>query len=452
MKYYLILFIWLFSINTHAQKKTTRILFLLDMSGSMYARLDKTSRIDAAKKLMLHLVDSLKDVPNLEIALRCFGHTQPPAYHDCKDTRLEVPFSPGNHKLIQQKIQQMVPKGYTLIAYSLQQAAADFPKDPGSRNIIVLITDGIEECKGDPCAVSEALQKSGVVLKPFVIGLDGDVDFKTAYQCVGRYYDVQTEEGFQNAMNIVIAQAMNNTTCQVNLIDAYGKATESNVGMTFYNQDNGRLEYNFVHTMNDRFVPDTLTIEPTIKYKIVIHTIPSVIKENVELTPGKHNIIPIDVPMGGLKLIVNGLTPGERIPCLIKKSGDYHTLSVQDFNSTRRYILGRYDLEILTLPRTYLKEIQLDPLNITTVEIPVPGKLSIVSNTDVYGAIYQWNNNRLEWVCDLDNDIRKKVISLQPSFDRPYKIIYRYKNQTSAANTLEKDFNIISSQTTLITL
>ncbi|MEI6881723.1 MAG: VWA domain-containing protein [Bacteroidota bacterium] len=442
----------LFSSNIYAQKKTTRILFLLDGSGSMYAKLNKGTRIDAAKKLLTHIVDSLKDVDKLEIALRVFGHTQPTSYHDCKDTKLEVPFAKGNNDLIIQKIKSINPKGYTLIAHSLLQAANDFPKDPGARNILILITDGIEECQGDPCAVSEALQKAGVILKPFVIGLDGGVDFKTAYQCVGRYYDVQTEEGFQNVMNVVISQAMNNTTCQVNLIDAYGSATESNVGMTFYNQDKGGLEYNFIHTLNDRNLPDTLTIEPTIKYKIVVHTMPPVTKENVELQAGKHNTIPIDVPQSNLQLIVNGIGPNERVECLVKKAGEHHTLTEQDFNTNRRYIIGNYDLEILTLPRIYLKEIPIEPLKTTKIEIPTPGKLSLVSTIDLYGAIYQWNNNKLEWVCDLDVNLRQKVISLQPTLDKPYKIIYRYKHQTKASATFEKDFSITSAQSTLIKL
>ena len=41
-------------------------------------------------------------------------------------------------------------KGTTPIAKSLEEAAADFPID-NSRNIVILITDGKEECGMDPC-------------------------------------------------------------------------------------------------------------------------------------------------------------------------------------------------------------------------------------------------------------------------------------------------------------
>jgi Ca-activated chloride channel family protein len=125
------------------QKVKTRILFLLDASGSMYASMDKDNRINVAKRIMSKLMDSLENAKGVEVALRVYGHRSPPAQHDCKDTKLEVPFAPHNHAAIKKEVAKIVPKGTTLIAYSLQQAAYDFPKEPGVRNVIVLITDGI---------------------------------------------------------------------------------------------------------------------------------------------------------------------------------------------------------------------------------------------------------------------------------------------------------------------
>ncbi|MDP3927902.1 MAG: VWA domain-containing protein, partial [Bacteroidota bacterium] len=201
----------------------TRILFLLDASGSMYARMDNDTRINVARKLLSKTIDSLVGTPNLEIALRVYGHTSPPSQRNCKDTRLEVPFRKDNFDEVKSRIQAITPKGTTLIAHSLLQAAYDFPKEPYTRNVIILITDGIEECQGDPCAVSEALQSQGIILKPFIIGLGSTADFKKAFECVGRYYDANTEQGFDDALKIVVSQALNNTTAQVNLLDIFSK-------------------------------------------------------------------------------------------------------------------------------------------------------------------------------------------------------------------------------------
>ncbi len=162
--------------SLQAQHKT-RILFLLDGSGSMYAKMQNETRISAAKRLLGNMVDSLRNVPDLEIALRIYGHRSPSSAQDCKDTKLEVPFAPDNHDEMLGVIKGLTPKGTTLIAYSLQEAAYDFPKEDNVRNVIILITDGLEECAGDPCAISEALQRQGIILKPFIIGVGGDPTF-----------------------------------------------------------------------------------------------------------------------------------------------------------------------------------------------------------------------------------------------------------------------------------
>ncbi|MEC8739218.1 MAG: VWA domain-containing protein, partial [Bacteroidota bacterium] len=212
----------------------TRILFLLDASGSMYAKMEESNRINIAKKLLIRLADSLTQLENVEIALRVYGHQSMKQKRNCRDTKLEVPFGELNQIQIREKIKGIRPKGTTLIAYSLQEAAYDFPQDKASRNIIILITDGIEECDGDPCAVSLALQKQGVILKPFIIGLGKNAKFRSEFDCVGQFFEAKTEKDFQNVLNIVVSQALNNTTIQVNLLDVYGRPTETDVNMTFY--------------------------------------------------------------------------------------------------------------------------------------------------------------------------------------------------------------------------
>src|SRR4051812_33235832 len=74
----------------------TRIEFLFDASQSMYGKWQTGAKIDVAKKLMNSLMDSLRYVPDLELALRVYGHQKPFPPQDCDDSRLEVPFGKGN--------------------------------------------------------------------------------------------------------------------------------------------------------------------------------------------------------------------------------------------------------------------------------------------------------------------------------------------------------------------
>lgn len=440
-----------FALLAQAQvKPKTRILFLLDGSGSMYAAMDKDVRINIAKKLLGKIVDSLENAREVQVALRVYGHTTPPGQRNCKDTRLEVPFKPHNHKQVKDKINEIVPKGTTLIAYSLQQAAYDFPKEPGVRNIIILITDGIEECEGDPCAVSEALQSQGVVLKPFIIGLGSTDDFRKAFECVGRYYDANTEESFNNVLNVVITQALNNTTAQVNLLDVNGKATETNVNMSFYDMQSNQLMYNYIHTMNERGVPDTVLLDPIYRYRMVVHTIPPVEKTDIEIIPGRHNIIAADAPQGYLLLKITGTTNYADLKCIVRKKNTMQTMHIQNANTTEKYLVGKYDLEVLTLPRQVFKDVSVDQNTTTTLEMPQPGRLYISAFTQQYIAdVYVMNRNELVWVARLPQENKQHNIIMQPG---KYKIIYRPRTSTRSAQTFERDFNITSGSVTNLNL
>ena len=78
----------------------TRILFLLDGSGSMLAKWENTYRITAAKKLLSDLVDSLRTDTNLELALRVYGHQYDRRLKRCDDTKLEAPFARDNQDVV----------------------------------------------------------------------------------------------------------------------------------------------------------------------------------------------------------------------------------------------------------------------------------------------------------------------------------------------------------------
>lgn len=450
LKIALILLLVCFYVDSSAQKQPkTRILFLLDASGSMYAKMDSDIRINVAKRLLSKMVDSLKSIPDLEIALRVYGHQSPKNQQNCKDTKLEVPFAPNNHDDIQKEIKLINPKGTTLIAYSLQQAAYDFPTKDGVRNIIILITDGIEECSGDPCAISEALQKQGVILKPFIIGLGDDGLFKAAFDCVGRYFDASTESSFENILGVVISQAINATTAQVNLLDINYNPTETNVNMSFYDSRSGRLIYNYYHTLNNRGLPDTMVLDPTFKYDLQVHTIPNVWKRDIEILAARHNIIAVDAPQGDLELKVDGITAYPRLEAIIRKSGTTATLHVQDFNTRQKYIVGTYDIEILTTPRIYLNNIKVDWSATKTINIPQPGKLNVVAMNDYYASIYQEKGGKMEWVADINPNIRKQVIIIQPG---KYRLVYRPVKSTNILQTQEKTFEISSGGSTIVYL
>lgn len=438
--------------QSQIQPPLTRILFVFDGSQSMYGLWQSGKKIDIAQRLLSELLDSLSDIEyDIELALRVYGHQSPVISRErrnCEDTKLEVPFAKNNTERIKNKLKAIIPKGTTPIAYTLEKAAGDFPSCDNCRNIIILITDGIEECEGDPCAVSWALQKKGVILKPFVIGMGLNEDIKKSFECVGNYFDAGNEMAFKKVLNIVISQVLNSTTAQVNLLDIYGNPTETNVNMTFYDQHSGAIRYNYIHTINHRGNPDTIMIDPLETYRMVVHTIPPVEVDSITLIAGKHTIIAVDAPQGNLQLKVRGKSDYKSLQCIVRKTGESQTLNVQDFNQTTKYLVGKYDLEVLSLPRTLINDVEISQSHTTTVEIPQPGIASILMSSRGYGSIFVEEDNQLKLIYNLKETTRETLV-MQPG---RYRIAFRPRNSKQSIYTMEKSFKIVSGNSTLVKL
>ena len=438
----------LLSVEVFSQKKqepVNRILFVFDASQSMLGRWQSGRKIDIAKQLLTNITDSLKDVKNLELGLRVYGHQRSFPPQDCDDTRLEINFIPSNvfADRIKGKLSMIRTKGTTPIAKSLEEAAADFPLD-NSRNIVILITDGKEECGMDPCAVSRLFAKKGIILKPFVIGIGLDKSWKDNLDCVGTFFDAANERDFSNILNIVISHVVDNTTTQVNLLDSLGNPTETDVPLTFYDNFTDIVKYNFVHTMNSMGNPDTMIIDPVLKYKVIAHTIPPVESDIITIQPGKHTIIPLKTPQGKLKIIIN---TKEDYQFIIRKKGERETINVQNINTTQKYLTGFYDIELLTLPRQYFNNIRINQNQLTKLQLPSTGLVNILLPANGYGGVYLNDGDKLTEIYKFNGESNQYKLTLLPG---KYTVIYRAKSSKKYIYTNEETFVIKSGKSQLI--
>ncbi|MDI9341091.1 MAG: VWA domain-containing protein [Sediminibacterium sp.] len=441
IRWYICIFVLFSAIGTNAQT-TNRILFIFDDSYSMYAPWNSNIKIEVAKKVMGDFLDSLKGIPNLELALRCYGHTtffKPD--RNCKDSKLEVPFAPAktNYLKIKQRINRLEPLGTTPIAYSLGESTADFTPCSHCRNIVILITDGIEECEGNPCQVSIEMQKKGIFLRPFVIGVGLDVKFADAFACMGKFYDVSNEANFKDVLKLVLTEALSQTTVEVDLLDIAKKPTETDVDMTFYEAGTGKVKYNYLHTINHRGKPDTLVLDPDLRYDLTVHTIPPQEKKGISIVKGQHNIIPVDAPQGFLKLELDGPISKYYPSTIVRKAGEMKTLVVQEFGKTEKLIVGKYDLEVLTLPRIYLKDVEIKQSSTNTIKIPTSGNVVFSRLGTGYGSIYTDTGKEVNWVCNLNTTLQSEIIYLQPG---KYKVVFRYESARETLKTIERNFEV----------
>jgi Ca-activated chloride channel homolog len=424
----------------------TRILFLLDASGSMLEQWERPNqtRWSVAKSILIKLVDSLGQNNKLELGLRVYGHRSPQEIKNCKDTWLEVPFKPRSHTLIIQKLNEIRPKGVTPITYSLEQAANDFPTSAGYRNIVILITDGIESCGGDLCAMSRAMQKKGVFLRPYIIGLG--LQTEKSLECAGRYIDADTPGKFNDVLNEAIETSFAKTTVSVDILDANNQPTETNVNVSFLNSYTGIPMYDFVHYRDRQGRPDTVQIDPVVDYDLVVNTIPPVIKNNIALLIGKHNVLSIRAPQGNLVVTQDGRRDNN-LQALVREKGKSELIHTQRSNETVRYLTGHYEVETLTLPRRVFN-VEIPPNKTETVLLPAPGIVNFNTISTGYGSLYEIKPDGTQvWVCNL-NDLKNQfTLNLLPG---QFKIVFRVKQTTGSKYTAFKEFTVKSGTTLMV--
>ncbi len=125
------------------------------------------------------------------------------------------------------------------------------------------------------------------------------------------------------------------------------------------------------------------------------------------------------------------------------------TLNVQNFGEKVKYIVGTYDLELLTMPRTVVEDVKIDQSTTTTVEIPTPGTVIIRVPAAGYGSLFVKRDNKLEWFVNMVGSGEQETYLLQPG---NYVAVYRSKFQKRAMFTLEKSFTVESGAVTRVSL
>jgi Mg-chelatase subunit ChlD len=181
---------------------------VVDASRSMWGQIHGEAKMSIAKNI-------LEDVSywfpqDLDLALRAYGSTSPSESNNCGDSVLLVPFSEYNREPIRAAISRLRPTGQTPIAYALNQAAYDFGTERRDR-AVVLVTDGIESCGGDPARAARELADQGIMVHVIGFGLANAADEDTwslraiADASGGRYVTAGSAEELKEALARTVA-------------------------------------------------------------------------------------------------------------------------------------------------------------------------------------------------------------------------------------------------------
>lgn len=178
-------------------------MIVLDASGSMWGQIDGEAKISIAKTAV---GDILEDWDNeTGLGLIAYGHRRK---GDCSDIETIVSVAKGTAPIVSAKVKVLNPKGKTPITASLAQAANALKyKENGAT--VILVSDGLETCNADPCALAKTLEADGVDFTAHIIGFGlNDEEFKSL-QCIatetgGEYFTANSADELTKALETTV--------------------------------------------------------------------------------------------------------------------------------------------------------------------------------------------------------------------------------------------------------
>lgn len=198
------LFVTLISLaGTMKAQADTATMLVFDASGSMWNPMEgDATRIEIARDV----IESYFNARNAEqpVAVLAYGHRR---RGDCADIETVAELGEHTPRYLTEKIRNLNPQGMTPLTASMQMAFDLIPHTAESADI-VLVTDGLENCGGDPCALAAEMAESGVNVRAHVVGFGmTEVEVGTlacvAEQTGGQMFHASSGEELASALGAV---------------------------------------------------------------------------------------------------------------------------------------------------------------------------------------------------------------------------------------------------------
>lgn len=181
-----------------AQDTHDDVMVVFDMSGSMWGQVDGVPKVEIARDAFAGLMSDW-ETANTRAGLIAYGHRRK---GDCSD--IELLAQPGDQADISGLITGLQPRGKTPLSDAVRYAAETL-KFTENAATVVLLSDGVETCEEDPCAVGAELEALGLDFTAHVIGFDIAESDRAQLQCLadatgGQYFDAADASGLVDAM------------------------------------------------------------------------------------------------------------------------------------------------------------------------------------------------------------------------------------------------------------
>ena len=211
----------------HAQvMESPDTMVIVDVSNSMWGQIDGVSKMEIARAGINGLIGDLNTDSNF--GLIAYGHRRT---SDCGDIEVLLPVAPLDSAAFSTAINRLQPRGRTPLTAAVELAAETLDSPNRSARIIVL-TDGLESCNADPCALATALEASGLDFTTHVIGFGvSGIDDQSQISCLaentgGVYLTADTADELSSALAFM-AMPMAAAQLTLRAIDGKGNVIEN---------------------------------------------------------------------------------------------------------------------------------------------------------------------------------------------------------------------------------
>ena len=228
------------------QQSHPRTIIVMDGSGSMWGQIDGVPKLSIARETVGEV---LADIPsNMELGLLSYGHRRK---GDCGDIELVVPPATNTSSQILSAVNSMRFLGKTPLSEAVRQAAISLRFTEDQANV-VLITDGLETCSADPCALGHELEAAGLDFTVHVVGFGLSEEEGRQVSCLaentgGLYLQANDGQGLADALNQTILVAQNEPTpmgvvsLRINIDYQDGTSRPTEVALRATNLDSGEI-------------------------------------------------------------------------------------------------------------------------------------------------------------------------------------------------------------------
>ncbi len=429
------------------QKEKTHLLIILDCSKSMWDYWQSDAKIKVTQQVLLHFIDSVSRQQDIDIALRVFGHLNKDSY----GTRLEVPFEEDNFYKLQSKIKTLVPNGGCTASDALGSSLSDFSKLQSERNIILIITDGMDDCDGEICNVARQVQLSGVIVQTFILGIGNPNDFQHNLDCAGKFTYLPSEERYTEALYDVFRQADQTAKVVVKIVDSNGELYETSFPIAFYDAQTGVVKYTTLYSNGYSSDIDTLTVDPLVNYNVSIFTKPPIFLKDKHFSTDSPNEIVLNVEQGEMRVRFDGKRTTYNVPSYpiqVRQHGKDEVVATMQIGERIAFQKGFYDVELLSVPPVLVEDVEIRSAATTDLALPTPGLLSLYKPKVITsGALFAVRDGVLQWVCDLNESSVSERMLLSPG---EYQVVLKPRKATNFGSVRTLRFSIQSGQQTSV--